>query len=140
MAGQGPLEADYALGPSGLDHVHFMLGAGPGEPLRPLAAVASGGESARIMLAVKAAPALMTNEPGQTQDNLTGMWQVSKLWNDSQNIWKGYQHSVPQIQTFVVLFVVFNSPCTGFGYVVLSQVFLRGCSRFCCSSWVLVSP
>ena len=70
LAGQGP-EAGYALGPTGLDHVHFMLGAGPGEPLRPLAAVASGGESARIMLALKAAPALMTN--GHNQDNLTGM-------------------------------------------------------------------
>lgn len=74
LAGQGP-EAGYALGPTGLDHVHFMLGAGPGEPLRPLAAVASGGESARIMLALKAAPALMTNENGHMQDNLTGMRQ-----------------------------------------------------------------
>ena len=29
---------------------------GPGEPLRPLSSTASGGESARIMLALKAAP------------------------------------------------------------------------------------
>lgn len=42
---------------SGLDRVEFLLAAGPAEPLRPLAAVASGGESARIMLALKAAPA-----------------------------------------------------------------------------------
>lgn len=43
--------------PQGLDVAEFLLAAGPSEPLRPLAAVASGGESARVMLALKAAPA-----------------------------------------------------------------------------------
>ncbi|KAI8467276.1 MAG: P-loop containing nucleoside triphosphate hydrolase protein [Monoraphidium minutum] len=47
----------YRLRPQGLDTVEFLLAAGPSEPLRPLAAVASGGESARVMLALKAAPA-----------------------------------------------------------------------------------
>lgn len=42
---------------NGFDAVEFLLAAGPAEPLRPLAAVASGGESARIMMALKAAPA-----------------------------------------------------------------------------------
>lgn len=42
---------------SGFDAVEFLLAAGPAEPLRPLASVASGGESSRIMLALKAAPA-----------------------------------------------------------------------------------
>ena len=46
----------YSVGESGLDRVEFLLAAGPAEPLRPLRAVASGGESARIMLALKAAP------------------------------------------------------------------------------------
>lgn len=101
LAGQGP-EADYALAPSGLDRVHFMLGAGLGEPLRPLAAVASGGESARIMLALKAAPALMTNEQGQIQDNLTGMCQLPNLWHDSQTIWSIDHDSVLQTQTCVL--------------------------------------
>lgn len=40
---------------SGLDSVEFKFAAGPGEELRPLAMVASGGEAARIMLAIKAA-------------------------------------------------------------------------------------
>ncbi|KAK9798188.1 hypothetical protein WJX73_001384 [Symbiochloris irregularis] len=43
--------------PSGFDTTEFLLAAGPAEPLRPLASVASGGESSRIMLALKAAPA-----------------------------------------------------------------------------------
>ncbi|KAG2496383.1 hypothetical protein HYH03_005611 [Edaphochlamys debaryana] len=47
----------YVLGSRGVDQVEFLLAAGPAEPLRPLAAVASGGESARLMLALKAAPA-----------------------------------------------------------------------------------
>jgi DNA repair ATPase RecN len=38
--------------------VEFLFAAGPEEPLRPLSAVASGGEAARVMLAIKAAPAL----------------------------------------------------------------------------------
>ncbi|WP_127586018.1 DNA repair protein RecN [Paenibacillus koleovorans] len=38
----------------GLDKVEFMIAANPGEPLRPLAKIASGGELSRIMLAMKA--------------------------------------------------------------------------------------
>jgi DNA repair protein RecN (Recombination protein N) len=39
--------------PMGMDQVEFQLSPGPGEPLRPLAKVASGGELSRIMLALK---------------------------------------------------------------------------------------
>ena len=41
------------FGASGVDRVEFMLGANPGEPVRPLRYVASGGEAARIMLALR---------------------------------------------------------------------------------------
>lgn len=44
---------DGAIGPTGRDEVQFMLSANPGEPLRPLARVASGGELSRVMLALK---------------------------------------------------------------------------------------
>lgn len=46
-------------GGAGLDAAEFLFAAGPSEPLRPLSAVASGGENARIMLALKAAPAFV---------------------------------------------------------------------------------
>ena len=39
--------------PSGKDTVEFMISANPGEPLMPMAKIASGGELARIMLALK---------------------------------------------------------------------------------------
>ena len=55
QAGKGG-DATFTVTPTGLDQAQFLLGAGPGEPLRPLSDVASGGESARIMLALKAAP------------------------------------------------------------------------------------
>lgn len=38
---------------TGLDKVEFLISANPGEPLKPLARIASGGEASRIMLAVK---------------------------------------------------------------------------------------
>jgi DNA repair protein RecN (Recombination protein N) len=41
------------IGPRGAEGVEFMLSANKGEPLRPLARVASGGELSRIMLALK---------------------------------------------------------------------------------------
>jgi len=37
----------------GADRVEFLLSPNPGEPLRPLAKIASGGEMSRIMLAMK---------------------------------------------------------------------------------------
>lgn len=43
----------YKFDSSGFENVEFLLSANVGEPLRPLAKVASGGEAARIMLALK---------------------------------------------------------------------------------------
>ncbi|HTA20357.1 MAG TPA: DNA repair protein RecN, partial [Polyangia bacterium] len=43
------------LGPAGADHVRFDFAPNPGDPPRPLAKIASGGELSRVMLAVKQA-------------------------------------------------------------------------------------
>ena len=40
-------------GPTGLDRVEFLFSPNPGEPPRPLARIASGGELSRLMLALK---------------------------------------------------------------------------------------
>lgn len=37
----------------GADEVEFMISANPGEPLKPLGKIASGGELSRVMLAIK---------------------------------------------------------------------------------------
>ncbi len=41
------------LGPGGLDQVEFFVSPNPGEDLRPLTRVVSGGELSRLMLAIK---------------------------------------------------------------------------------------
>lgn len=38
----------------GMDRVEFMISPNPGEPMKPLASIASGGEISRVMLALKA--------------------------------------------------------------------------------------
>jgi len=45
--------AEQEPGPSGTDQVEFLLAANPGEERQPLRKVVSGGEAARIMLAVR---------------------------------------------------------------------------------------
>jgi len=40
--------------PEGKDEVEFLISMNPGQPLKPLSEVASGGELSRIMLAIKA--------------------------------------------------------------------------------------
>jgi DNA repair protein RecN (Recombination protein N) len=48
------LETDAGKpGPTGIDRIEFMVAANPGTPLAPLMKVASGGELARFMLALK---------------------------------------------------------------------------------------
>ncbi|TMC54637.1 MAG: DNA repair protein RecN [Chloroflexi bacterium] len=41
------------IGPAGAEAAEMMFSANPGEPIAPLAKVASGGELARVMLAIK---------------------------------------------------------------------------------------
>lgn len=47
------VETGSKLGLKGLDTVSFLISVNPGEALRPLSKVASGGELSRIMLAMK---------------------------------------------------------------------------------------
>ncbi len=44
----------FAFGRDGIDQVEFLISTNPGEPLKPLAKIASGGEISRTMLALKA--------------------------------------------------------------------------------------
>lgn len=47
------VQPQQKLTANGVDEVAFLLSANPGEPLRPLSKIASGGELSRIMLALK---------------------------------------------------------------------------------------
>ncbi len=80
-------ERRVAFSSTGIDHVEFMMSANPGEPLRPLAKVASGGETARIMLALKRVlsqadhtPTLIFDEIDQGIGGRVGAVVGEKLW------------------------------------------------------------
>ncbi|MFE0506874.1 DNA repair protein RecN [Peribacillus butanolivorans] len=45
--------SDRGINQSGLDSMEFYISTNPGEPLKPLSKIASGGELSRIMLALK---------------------------------------------------------------------------------------
>lgn len=77
---------------TGIDNVEFLMTANPGEPLRPLARVASGGETARIMLALKRVltqadqtPTLIFDEIDQGIGGRVGSVVGEKLWSLSVN-------------------------------------------------------
>ncbi len=72
---------------TGVDQVEFMISANPGEPLKPMAKVASGGETARLMLALKsvlthadATPTLIFDEIDQGIGGRVGATVGQKLW------------------------------------------------------------
>jgi DNA repair protein RecN (Recombination protein N) len=52
---QGAIVGDYRVGfdRTGIDQVEFLIAPNLGEPLKPIARIASGGETSRIMLALK---------------------------------------------------------------------------------------
>lgn len=52
-----------AVRPEGFDRCDFLISANPGEELRPLARVASGGELSRVMLALKSVLASVYGVP-----------------------------------------------------------------------------
>jgi len=55
--------AATAWSASGLDTIEFMFAPNPGEPARPLRAIASSGEMARVMLALKTVLAVQDEIP-----------------------------------------------------------------------------
>ena len=81
----------YKFDAKGMDDVEFMMSANPGQPPLPLAKVASGGEAARIMLALKQVltaadqtPILIFDEVDQGIGGRIGAVVGEKLWALSQ--------------------------------------------------------
>ena len=65
-----PLNGKIVVGPTGADDLEFYVSANKGEPLRPLAEVASGGELSRVMLALKTALAEDAGAPTMVFDEI----------------------------------------------------------------------
>ncbi|WMC11507.1 DNA repair protein RecN [Oceanimonas pelagia] len=56
-------DADAGYSPLGIDRVEFLVSTNPGQPLSPLARVASGGELSRISLAIQVITAQKVETP-----------------------------------------------------------------------------
>ena len=85
-------EERLAFDHSGIDVVEFLISTNPGEPLKPMAKVASGGETARLMLALKTVlaqadetPTLIFDEIDQGIGGRIGMVVGRKLWSLSSH-------------------------------------------------------
>jgi DNA repair protein RecN (Recombination protein N) len=80
-------ERRVAFDSTGLDRVEFLVAPNPGEGLKPLTKVASGGETSRLMLALKSVlaradrtPTLIFDEIDQGIGGRVGMTVGRKLW------------------------------------------------------------
>jgi DNA repair protein RecN (Recombination protein N) len=80
----------YAFDKTGIDQIEFLLSSNPGEPLKPLARIASGGESARLLLALKSilsrvddVPTLVFDEVDVGVGGRAGHVVGEKLWGIS---------------------------------------------------------
>lgn len=77
----------YSFDATGIDQIEFLISTNPGESPRPLAKVASGGETSRLMLALKSVlakvdqtPTLIFDEIDQGIGGRVGDIVGRKLW------------------------------------------------------------
>jgi DNA repair protein RecN (Recombination protein N) len=71
------MERDETGSRDGIDRVEFIFSANPGQPLRPLARIASGGEISRVMLAIRSV--LASNRAAKGKGDVTVGNRVATL-------------------------------------------------------------
>lgn len=91
----------------GIDKVEFMIAPNPGEGLKPLVKIASGGETSRLMLALKNVladadfvPTLIFDEIDQGIGGRVGSVVGEKLWNLARNHQVMCVTHLPQLASF----------------------------------------
>jgi DNA repair protein RecN (Recombination protein N) len=92
---------------NGLDRVEFLIAPNPGEGLKPLVKIASGGETSRLMLALKNVlaradqiPSLIFDEIDQGIGGRVGMIVGQKLWKLARNHQVFCVTHLPQLAVF----------------------------------------
>ena len=92
---------------NGIDRVEFLVAPNPGEGLKPLAKIASGGETSRVMLGLKnvmaradEVPSLIFDEIDQGIGGRVGMVVGHKLWNLSRSHQVFCVTHLPQLAVF----------------------------------------
>ena len=96
-----------AFDQNGFDRVEFLIAPNPGEGLKPLAKIASGGETSRLMLGLKnvlaradEVPSLIFDEIDQGIGGRVGMTVGHKLWNLSRSHQVFCVTHLPQLAAF----------------------------------------
>jgi DNA repair protein RecN (Recombination protein N) len=96
-----------AFDQNGFDRVEFLVAPNPGEGLKPLAKIASGGETSRLMLGLKnvmaradEVPSLIFDEIDQGIGGRVGMVVGHKLWNLSRTHQVFCVTHLPQLAVF----------------------------------------
>ena len=100
-------ERRVAFGPSGLDRAEFLVAPNPGEGLKPLVKIASGGETSRLMLGLKGVlaradqtPTLIFDEIDQGIGGRVGAVVGRKLWGLAQTHQVLCVTHLPQLAAF----------------------------------------
>ncbi len=103
----GQPEQYYACDTTGIDRVQFLIAPNPGEPFKPLTRIASGGETSRLMLALKtilsaadATPTLIFDEIDAGISGRSGTIVGQKLWQLTRNHQVIVVTHLPQIAAF----------------------------------------
>jgi len=96
-----------AYGANGLEQVEFLIAPNPGEGLKPLIKIASGGETSRLMLALKnvlaradGIPTLIFDEIDQGIGGRVGTVVGNKLWHLAQHHQVMCVTHLPQLAAF----------------------------------------
>jgi DNA repair protein RecN (Recombination protein N) len=102
-----PDGASYVFTRDGIDNVEFMVSTNPGEPVKPLAKIASTGEMSRFMLAIKSALGAADQTPVMVFDEIdigvggrSGEAIGKKLWRLARNRQVICVTHLPQIAAF----------------------------------------
>jgi DNA repair protein RecN (Recombination protein N) len=103
----GDTDTPIAFDRTGIDRVEFLLSPNPGEPLKSLARIASGGESARLLLAMKSilssvdvVPTLVFDEVDVGVGGRAGAVVGEKLWAMTGNHQVMCITHLPQVAAF----------------------------------------
>src|SRR5260370_5737700 len=103
----GQTEQFYACDLTGIDRVQFLIAPNPGEPFKPLTKIASGGETSRLMLALKtilagadATPTLIFDEIDAGISGRSAPYVGEKLWQLTRDHQVICVTHLPQIASF----------------------------------------
>ena len=107
IRGRNGDEKRFLVDASGIDRVTFLIAPNPGEALKPLSKIASGGETARLMLALKSilseadqTPALVFDEIDVGVGGRSGQVVGETLWSLTKNHQVIVITHLPQIAAF----------------------------------------